>query len=111
MVGTRLPQCIVSLHTLETDKDILHSIVKCMSHVKLSGDIGGRDHDGEGFLCFIYFCMEVSFFYPLGVKSVLDLFGIVGFSHEFSLCHIKILLMYDKSPHRIRTMRAIVIPP
>ena len=59
MVRARLPQRIIALHPLIADQDILHRIVQCMSHMKLSGDIGGRNHDRERFLCMIHFRMKV----------------------------------------------------
>ena len=88
MIGTRLPEGIIALHSLPADQNILHGIVKCMAHVKFTGNVRRRDHDGEGFLCFIHFCMEILLFFPLAVKAIFNALGIVGlgefFLHIFS---------------------------
>ena len=61
MVGAGLPQCVVTLHSLITDQNILHGVVQCMPHVELSCDIWGRDHDSEGSLTVIYLRMKILF--------------------------------------------------
>ena len=78
MVGAGLPQCIVALHSLITDQDILHGVVQCMSHVELSGDIWGRDHDSEGSLTMIYLRMKILFVKPLLIQSVFYATGVIG---------------------------------
>ena len=78
MVGTGLPQCIVALHSLITDQDILHGVVQCMPHVELSGDIWGRDHDSEGSLTMIYLRMKILFVKPLLIQSVFYATGVIG---------------------------------
>ena len=50
MVGTRLPQSLVALHSLITDQDILHGVIQCMTHVQLTGNVWRRHHDGERLL-------------------------------------------------------------
>ena len=78
MVGTGLPQCIIALHSLITDQDILHGVVQCMPHVELSGDIWGRDHDSEGSLTVIYLRMKILFVKPLLIQSVFYATGVIG---------------------------------
>ena len=78
MVGAGLPQCIVALHSLITDQDILHGVVQCMSHVELSCDIWGRDHDSEGSLTVIYLRMKILFVKPLLIQSVFYATGVIG---------------------------------
>ena len=78
MVGAGLPQCIVALHSLITDQDILHGVVQCMPHVELSCDIWGRDHDSEGSLTVIYLRMEILFVKPLLIQSVFYAAGVIG---------------------------------
>ena len=78
MVGTGLPQCIVALHSLITDQNILHGVVQCMTHVELSGDIWGRDHDSEGSLTMIYLRMKILFVKPLLIQSVFYATGVIG---------------------------------
>ena len=65
MVGSGLPQCIKALHSLETDQDILHGIIKRVSHVKLSRNVGRRDHDGKRSFSFVHFGMEIFLIQPL----------------------------------------------
>ena len=78
MVGAGLPQCVVTLHSLITDQDILHGVVQCMTHVELSGDIWGRDHDSEGSLTMIYLRMKILFVKPLLIQSVFYATGVIG---------------------------------
>ena len=79
MVGAGLPQCVVSLHSLITDQDILHGVVQCMPHVELSCDIWGRDHDSEGSLTVIYLRMKILFVKPLLIQSVFYAVWVIGF--------------------------------
>ena len=79
MVGAGLPQCVVALHSLITDQDILHGVVQCMPHVELSCDIWGRDHDSEGSLTVIYLRMEILFVKPLLIQSVFYAVWVIGF--------------------------------
>ena len=78
MVGAGLPQCVVALHSLITDQDILHGVVQCMTHVELSGDIWGRDHDSEGSLTMIYLRMKILFVKPLLIQSVFYAVWVIG---------------------------------
>ena len=79
MVGAGLPQCVVALHSLITDQDILHGVVQCMPHVELSCDIWGRDHDSEGSLTVIYLRMKILFVKPLLIQSVFYAVWVIGF--------------------------------
>ena len=87
MVSSRLPQCFVALHSLETDENVLHSFIKCMSHMQLSGYVWRRHNNGKWFLIRVYFCMKISVVHPFLVKTFLDPFWIVGlckfFAHDF----------------------------
>ena len=79
MVGAGLPQCVVTLHSLITDQNILHGVVQCMPHVELSCDIWGRDHDSEGCLTVIYLRMKILFVKPLLIQSVFYAVWVIGF--------------------------------
>ena len=79
MVCSRNPQCIVSLHSLVADQDILHRVVKSMSHVKLTCNIRWRHYDCKWFLTSVHFCVEILIFAPLLVQFVFNLFRIVSF--------------------------------
>ena len=78
MVGAGLPQCVVALHSLIADQDILHGVVQCMTHVELSCDIWGRDHDSEGSLTVIYLRMKILFVKPLLIQSVFYATWVIG---------------------------------
>ena len=79
MVGSRLPEGLISLHSLEARQDILHGVVQRMAHMKLAGYVRRRHHDGKRFFVWIYFGMKISSVHPFLIKSVLDPFRIVGF--------------------------------
>ena len=83
MVCTWLPECIVSLHTLVSDKDILHCIIKGMAHMKLACDIRRWNHDCKRCLWVIYLGMKVLLVKPVLVDSVLHRFWIVGLCKFF----------------------------
>ena len=90
MVAARHPQCIISPHTMIADKDILKSIVHCMAHVELAGDIRRRDYNA---VCrfIIYFSMEELALLPIAVPFcfkrfwVIDLRNVIflNFSHYY----------------------------
>ena len=80
MVGSRLPQCIIPLHSLVADQDILHGIIQCMSHVKLTGNIWRWHHNGKRFLAAVYFCMKIPIVLPLLIETILYIFRIVCFT-------------------------------
>ena len=77
VVCARLPQCRVALHSLESDKYILHGIVQGMSHVELSCYIWRRHYYRKWLLAPVNLCMEILLFLPLSVESVLYLGRII----------------------------------
>ena len=84
MVGSRLPQSFVSLHSLETDQYILHGFIKCMSHMKLAGYVRRRHYDCKWFLIWIYFCVEVSVVHPFLIKAVFQTLWVICFCKFFA---------------------------
>ena len=84
VVGSRLPQCIITLHSLITDQNILHGVVERMSHMKLSGNIWRRHHDGKRFLTAVHFRMEIAVVLPFFVKSSLDPLRIICLGKFFA---------------------------
>ena len=84
MVGAGLPECIVALHSLKADQDILHGVIQCMAHVELSRDIWGRNHDCEGSLGMIHLSVKILLFQPLLVQSVFYALGVIGFCKFFA---------------------------
>ena len=89
MVGSRLPQCIITLHTLVTDQNILHGIVQSVSHVELSCDIWWWHNNGKRLLAAVYFCMKIAIVLPLLIETILNVFRIISltqfFAHDFFL--------------------------
>ena len=77
MIGSRLPQCFITLHSLETDQDILHGLIKCMSHMKLSGYVRRRHNNGKRFFIWIYFCVEVSVIHPFLIETVFQTLRVI----------------------------------
>ena len=67
MVCSRLPERIISLHSLKPYKNVLHSIVKGMSHMKLPRNVRRRHHYSEGLFRPVYFCMKIAVLLPLFV--------------------------------------------
>ena len=74
-----LPQRIITLHPLEADQDVLHGIVERMAHVKLTGDIRRRNHDGKRFSGVIHLRMEIFLLFPVFINSLFNPPGIVCF--------------------------------
>ncbi len=83
MIGAGLPKSVVALHSLKTNQDVLHGIVKCMAHVELSRNIRRRNYDCKGFLTFINLRMKIFLIKPVLVDPVFHLLGIVGFFKFF----------------------------
>ncbi len=78
MIGARLPERIVPLHSFIADQNILHGIVQRMSHMQLSRDIRRRDNDGKRFLRLVHLGVEIVLVHPLLIQSVLQPLRVVG---------------------------------
>ena len=78
MVGARLPERVVPLHSFIADQDILHGIVQRMSHMQLSRNIRRRDNDGKRFLRLVHLGVEIILVHPLLIQSVLQPLRVVG---------------------------------
>ena len=112
MVSSRLPECLIALHSFETDQDILHGLIQCMSHMQLSGYIGRRHYNCKRFFVRINFCMKVSVIHPFFVQTILNTLGIVRlckfFAHVFLLNlsdyrNLKMLLFSARKKHALHT--------
>ncbi len=79
VIGSRLPQSLVPLHAAETNNDVLHRLIECMAHVKLTGDIWRRNDNGKRLLAVVNNRMEVLLVFPVFIDAVLDSLRIVGF--------------------------------
>ena len=79
------PQSVIALHSSVTDKNILKCVVKCMTHVKLAGDVRRRYNYSIRLLLRIALCVKVLSVEPEFIYSVLNVLGIVLFSKIF--CH------------------------
>ena len=78
VVGARHPQCLISLHALGANEDILQGLVECVAHVQLAGNIRRRNNDGVRFLVRIDLGVEEAGIDPELVQLVLDRFRVVG---------------------------------
>ena len=93
MVGSGLPQCVVALHSLITDQNILHGVIQCMSHMELSGNIWGRNYNRKRGLAVIYFCMKVLLCKPLVINTIFHFFRVVGLC-QFFAHHVLLFSLY-----------------
>ncbi|CCX63430.1 uncharacterized protein BN785_00852 [Firmicutes bacterium CAG:791] len=78
MVGPGLPQCIIALHSLKADDDVLHRLIQRMSHVELTGNVRRRDHNRKRKLRMIHLRMKILLLFPVLVNPVLNGLRIVG---------------------------------
>ena len=95
MIRTRLPQCLIPLHSLPADQDILHRVIESMSHMQLSCNVRRRHNDRERLLIFIYFSMKISAVKPLLVETVFNSFWVI--SPRKFLFHNSSVPFYDVS--------------
>ena len=94
MVSSRNPQCCITLHSLVTDQNILKSIVQCMSHVQLTGNIWRRHHNSKRFFASVHFCVKIFSSHPFGIGPILNAGRIISlckFFHNLSPCFLSIL--------------------
>ena len=97
MVRSGLPQRIITLHPLEADQDILHSLVQGMAHVELSGNVRRRDHDGEGSFAVVHLGVKIILVQPALIDGILHTLRIIGFCHFLfhkNLLKVHILYYY-----------------
>ena len=73
MVRSRLPECLIPLHPLPADQNILQRIVQRMPHMKLARHIRRRHHNRERLLIGVHLCMEIAAFLPALVDPVFHL--------------------------------------
>ena len=83
MVAARHPQGIVALHAAPADKDILQCIVKGVSHMELTCDVGWRNDYCISLFPLLTLCVKIFVFNPSAVNSFLDILGIVLFFKLF----------------------------
>ena len=89
MISSRNPKCIVSLHSLIANQNILQCIVQRMSHMQLSCNIRRRHHRCERFSASVHLRMKILVLTPSFIQFFLDRFWIIGlcqfFTHNFLL--------------------------
>ena len=78
MVGPGLPQCIIALHSLKADDDVLHRLIQRMSHVELTGNVRRRDHNRKRKLRMIHLRVKILLLFPVLVDPVLNGLRIIG---------------------------------
>ena len=79
MIGSWLPESLVSLHPFEADQNILHGIVQRVAHVQLPCNIWRRHNNTEWFFIRIHLCVEIPVIHPFLIEPVLQPFWIIGF--------------------------------
>ena len=84
MVGSRLPEGFVSLHSLKTDENILHGFIQGMSHVQLSRNVWRGHNNGKWFFVSVYLGMEVFVVQPFLVNTVFQPFRVISFCKFFA---------------------------
>ena len=77
VVGAGHPKGIVALHSLPADKDILESVIKSVTHVKLAGDIRRRDNDRVGLFALLGLCVEVFALEPKIINTIFDILRVI----------------------------------
>ena len=87
MISTRQPQRGIALHALVADNDILQRFVQGVAHMELSGDVRGRDHDGERLPVGVNDAPEVSALLPVIVYLFLNFARFVDLGHALSFVH------------------------
>ena len=88
MVIAGKPQGAVALHTLETNENVLQGAVHGVTHVKLTGDVWRRHHNGKGLFILVLFRMEIAAPGPHVVNTGFHLLGVINlwkFFHEYHL--------------------------
>ena len=83
MVGSWNPKCIISLHPLITDQNILHGIIQGMSHMQLPRNVRRGNDNGKRCLSLIHLGLEIFLVHPLLIQSLLYALGVIGFG-QFS---------------------------
>jgi hypothetical protein len=87
VVGSGEPKGTVSAHSLVADENVLESVVKGVSHVELTRDVGRRDNDGIGRLGLVDYGCEILFVTPILVYALLEFRG--------SICLWKLVHLYN----------------
>ena len=96
MVCSRDPQCVISLHSLITDQDILQCVIQCMSHMQLTCNIRWRHYCCEWFFTSVYFSVKIFVLTPSLIHLFFDLFWIVSLSKFFTYNFHDVLLLFSK---------------
>ena len=69
VVAAGEPQGFVALHTLETGQNVLQRAVQRVTHVQLTGDVGGRHDDREGLFVGVRLRLEAVAVHPQLVNA------------------------------------------
>ena len=85
VVGTGLPQGVFTLHALVANHGIHDGLLEGMTHMQTAGDVRRRDHDAEGLFAFIAVRLEIALLFPVLVKRLFDILGVVCLFHYFQV--------------------------
>ena len=81
MVGAGQPQRAVALHSLVTNKAVLHRVVQSVPHMQLPRDVRRRYNYGKRLFVPVYFRREISFFKPLRIYVRFKFLRLVNLFH------------------------------
>ena len=83
MIGARLPECVMTTHAMITREGIHDSVVKGVTHMQRTGDIGWRQHDAERLGAVVHMLgLEITGGFPVIVPARFYRFRVVGLVHD-----------------------------
>ena len=115
MVGSRYPECVLTLHPLIADDDVLKVIVERMAHVEDACYVWRRHYYGK-MLCTLFLRSETLTVNPLGINPLLKILWVIGFC-KFNCFHketASVLLLFPDNiirKSKTRTVRRLGIFP
>ena len=101
MVHTGQPQRIIALHTLKTNQGILQRSVHCVTHMELTGNVGGRHNNRERLGISGLVGLKMTVLLPHLIDFIFYLLRFINLG-QFSL-HTKHSLTKNVPSQRLRT--------
>ena len=77
MVCSGKPQCGITAHTLPADKNILQGLVKGVTHMELSRNVGRWNYNSVGLFLGVSCRLEAIVVYPEFVYFILYFLGVI----------------------------------
>ena len=105
VVAAGEPQGFVALHTLEAGQNVLQRAVQRVTHVQLTGDVGGRHDDGEGLFVGVRLRLEAVAVHPQLVNAGFHVPRVVDLGQFFHICTPSSVFGKTKSPLRFASAK------